>query len=139
MYQEQLVMEQPQEIINGLKYKNMDTQINSFQKIIDRFRELALRNEVVDPSQWMNGAMKLNVLLEQEVEKLIELEFVVAQKRKELLEKGNNATYTKMMIEASEEYREVQIKKAQIKNASEIVLLAKKYAQLASDQMRSGL
>lgn len=113
--------------------------LNTFDSIIEYLRDLAIKRDVITPDIWMRGAMKLNVLLEAEVEKLIELEFKVAQARKKFLDLDNTAVYTKMMIEASLEYREVQLQKAKISNAQETIKLAKKYAQLASDQMRSNL
>ena len=112
---------------------------NTFETIIDSMRNLALSRDVIPPEKWLAGAMKLNVLMEQEVEKLIELEFIVAQKRKELLEKGNTVAYTKTMIEATDEYREVQVQKARIKNAGDTILLAKKHATLSSELMRQNL
>jgi hypothetical protein len=113
--------------------------INTFSSVTEWLRKLATEQEVISPDTWIRGAVKLNVLLEKEVEKLIAMEFAVANMRKDLLSQGNSAVYCRMMIEASEEYRDVQVQKAKISNANETIKLAKRYAQLSSDQLRSGL
>lgn len=116
----------------------MDT-LNTFGSVTEWLRKLATEKEVISPDVWLRGAVKLNVLLEEEVERLIVMEFMVSNMRKDLLSQGNSAVYSRMMIEASDEYKDVQIQKARISNANETIKLAKRYAQLASDQLRSGL
>lgn len=112
---------------------------NTFESIIESMKKYALSREVVSPEKWLAGAVKLNVLMESEVESLIIMEFELAKMRQGLLEKDHTSSYTKMMIEANPLYKDVQIQKARIKNAQDTILLAKKYATLSSDQMRSGL
>jgi len=113
--------------------------LNSFDSLMEALEKLSMERNPVDPQTWLTGAIKLNVLLESEIENLIGKEFELACMRKEILEKGNTATYTKMMIEASTEYMEVQKLKARIKNAESTILLAKKFATLTSDLMRNSL
>lgn len=113
--------------------------LNSFDSILESFRKLGLERNPIDAQTWMAGAMKLNSLLEGEVETLIAMEREVALMRKELLVSGNNATYARMMIEASPEYSDVQRQKARIKHAEETIRLAKKNATLTSDLMRNSL
>ena len=74
-----------------------------------------------------------------QAEKLIELEFNLAKTRKDLMAVNDKVSAVKMMVEASEEYKQARLQKAKIDNARETILMAKKYATLASDQMRSGL
>lgn len=112
---------------------------HTFESITQSMRELASRKEVVSPEIWMRGAVRLNILLEAEVEKLIEFEFNLAKMRKDLMAVNDKVSAVKMMVEASEEYKQARLQKAKIDNARESILMAKKYATLASDQMRSGL
>ena len=112
---------------------------NTFEDIIEGFRRLAEENKPIDPHLWLSGALKLNSLLPSEMDTLITLEHGLAVMRKRLLEEGNNATYTKLMIEAAPEYMEVQRQKARIANANAQILLCKKYATLTSDLMRSNM
>lgn len=113
--------------------------LNSFDSILDGFRKLATEKNPVNPTTWLSGALKLNVLLDSEIDTLINLEFILANKRKELLEAGNTSSFTRMIVEASEEYKTYQQQKAKIKNAEETIKLAKKYAQVTSDLMRTSL
>jgi len=113
--------------------------LNSFDSLMDGFRKLSEERNPVNPQQWLSGALKLNVLLDSEIETLISMEFILATMRKEILEQGKTAVYAKMIIEASEEYKTYQLQKAKIKNAEETIKLAKKYAQVTSDLMRNNL
>lgn len=113
--------------------------LNTFDSITNSFKKMATSKEPIDPSTWLSGALKLNVLLEAEQEKLIEMEFQLASMRKDILEKDHTATYTKMIIEADPLYKCVQQQKARIKNAQDLILLAKKHATLSSELMRSNL
>ena len=106
---------------------------------MDGFKKMAISKDPIDPSQWLSGALKLNVLLEGEQETLIEMEYGLATMRRTLLEKSNTATYTKMMIEADPLFKMTQKQKARIRNAQELILLAKKHATLSSDLMRNNL
>lgn len=112
---------------------------NTFDSIMEAFGRLAMDKNPISPNIWLAGAVKLNVLLEGEIETLINLEHKLAKMRKEFLELGNTATFSKMMIEATPEYRDVQRQKARIKSAQDAILLAKKYATITSELMRQNL
>lgn len=112
---------------------------NTFDSIMEAFSRLAMDKNPISPNIWLAGAVKLNVLLEGEIETLINLEHKLAKMRKEFLELGNTATFSKMMIEASDEYKEMQLQKARINNAKEQILLAKKYATITSELMRQNM
>lgn len=113
--------------------------LTTFDDIIEGFKKLSNSTQPIDPSQWMSGAMKLSVLMEEEVRALIVIEHSLALMRKNLLGAGNTAVYSKMIVEASDEYKLARLQKARIDNAKEIILLSKKNATLASEQMRNGL
>ena len=113
--------------------------LNTFDTILAGFAKLAESKGVIDPHKWLEGAAKLSALMGNEMDTLIEMEHHIAVMRKEYLEKGNTATYSKMMIEATDEYKQVQHQKARIKNAQDTILICKKFATLTSDQMRSGM
>jgi len=114
-------------------------EYNTFDSIMEALENLSIEKNPVDPQTWLSGALKLNVLLEGEIERLIGMEFDLACMRKKFLEEANTATYAKMMIEATPEYMEVQKLKAKIKNAEQTILLCKKYATLTSDLMRQNM
>ena len=113
--------------------------LNTFNSLMEAFRRLSEEKNPVNPQQWLSGALKLNVLLDSEIETLINIEFILANMRKKILEDGNTSAYTRMIVEASDEYKTCQLQKAKIKNADETIKLAKKYAQVTSDLMRNNL
>ena len=95
--------------------------------------------EPIDPHTFLEGAIKLSVLLQTEQEKLIDREQEVAQLRKVLIEDGKTVAYAKAMIEASPEYAETKKLKAKIDRGTEFIRLCKLYSRTASDLMKNGL
>ncbi len=93
----------------------------------------------IDPHLWMDGAMKLNVLLQGEQEKLFELEQKVAELKKILLEDDKTVAYAKTMVEASNECKEMKKQKAKIDRVIEFIRLAKQHSRTASELMRNSL
>jgi len=111
----------------------------TFDDIMEGFRKMAANNEVVDPQRALNGAIKLNSLLMGEVERLIVLEHDVAVMKRDCLARGDTASAAKMNVEASEEYKQMRMQGARVKNAQELILIVKKNATLTSELMRSAL
>lgn len=107
--------------------------------IMSWFTEQVENKLPIDPHLWLEGSMKLSVLLQSEQEKLFAMEQGVAQLRKILLEDGKTVAYAKTMIEASDEYREARKQKAKIDRGTEFIRLAKLYSRTASDLMKNGM
>ncbi len=108
-------------------------------KIIEWFTSQIENKLPIDSHLYLDAALKLNVLLQGEQEKLYDMEQEVAKLRKTLLESGKNSTYTKMMIEATDEYKEVKKQKAKIDRCISFMQLAKAYSRTTSDLMRNQL
>ena len=113
--------------------------MNSVQQVIDFLAETAEKNQVIPPEAYIRGAEKINVLLQVEQDKLYELEQKIAQKRAELVMQGKTSAYAKIVIEATEEYKEARKQKALIERALEVIRLAKTHSRLVSDMARSGM
>ncbi len=111
----------------------------SADSIMDWFTEQVSQKNPIDPHLWLEGAMKLSVLLQGEQEKLFEMEQEVARLRKVLIEDGKTVAYAKVMIEASDEFRRTRVQKAKIDRGTEFIRLAKIYSRTASDLFKNGL
>lgn len=114
-------------------------EYNTFESITEAFRQFALKKEVVPPEKWLAGAVKLNILMGTEQEKLVELKHIVSKMKKQLLTQGNTAVYTNMVIDASDENREVKLLEARIINAKETIMLAKKFSTMSIELMKNNL
>ena len=88
-----------------------------------------------DTGFWLEVAMKLTILLPDEIGLLYDYQKNVAQKRLNILEgqEKKNATLAKMQIEATDEYRDMRKQEAKIKQIEEIVRIAKIQARINSN------
>lgn len=110
---------------------------NTIDSILKEFTEMAEKKGVIDPNIYLLGCEKINALLQNEQDNLFLLQQTVARMRKKLLEEGKTGTFTKMVIEASDEYLEVQKQKAKIDRAIETIRLGKTHANLSKEVYRN--
>lgn len=113
--------------------------MNTAQSIMDALQSMAERKEPIAPQMWMEAAGKINVLLQDEQDKLAEAEHVLAIKRAELIGAGQTSAATKILIEADPMYLECRKQKGLIDRAVETIRIAKKNATLASELIRNNL
>lgn len=107
--------------------------------ILAWMRDQAEKKVPIEPLKWLEAGMKLNILSSDENDRLIELEMAVAALRMSHMEKSGTAAAAKVMVEASEEYADMRRQQAKVKRIEEAIRMAKKYAQIRSDELRSGL
>ena len=105
--------------------------------IIDSLKEIVEKKEVVHPTWWIEAAEMLNLLLGDEQSKLFVLQQQIAQSRKGILEGQikRNVSEANLVVEASDEFREMRILEAKIKRVQEQIKIAKVHARLASDEL----
>ena|ERR1017187_6027293 len=84
---------------------------------------------------WLDASQKINVLLQNEQEKLFELEQDIAEKRNMLLEDNQSVAKARSKIEELDIYKEARIQKAKIERAIELIRIAKLQSRMASDVM----
>ncbi len=92
---------------------------------------------VVSPSQWIDEAFKLVVLMGDERNKLLELQQKVAKMKVEEINKGQTAANTRIIVEASEEYKDMLRQKGKVDQVIELIRIAKIQSRMASDEMKS--
>lgn len=112
------------------KLVTIDVIINWLTKQVEE-------KQPIDAHLWIEIGFKINALLQNESEKLFILEQNVAHMRKMLIEDGKTVAYAKVMIEATDEYRQMKLQKAKIDRALEHVRLSKINARLSQDILRS--
>ena len=94
---------------------------------------MAQQPGMIDANTWLTGAMKLRVLIQNEQEKLVDLEREVQRIKAGYLSDGDSATAAKIKTETSDLFVETKKLEVFIKTALDIVLLAKKYATTEVD------
>lgn len=112
---------------------------NTVKKIIDTLAGWAAEKRTVDPQTWMDAASKLNVLLQVEVEKFIDMRLAISKLQAAFMADGDTAAKAKVKVEAMDEWAMLQKQQALIDRAKETILLAKKSATLSMELMRNKL
>lgn len=107
------------------------------QSVMDALEGMAARKETIGPELWMQAASKLNVLLQVEQDKLIELRSLLSKVKASHIEQGKSVAYANTIMEAMDEWVVYEKQKALIERAIETIRLAKKNATLESDLRRN--
>lgn len=84
--------------------------------------------KVLSPAEWLDQALKLNVLRSEDDDKLFELESDVAKKKKEFIEGGMSVSQAKVYAEAEDIYKQMRKQKAFCDQITEFVKIAKRQA-----------
>lgn len=107
--------------------------------ILEWMHQQAREKAPVDPLLWLEAAMKLQVLASEDTDKLIELETEVSKLRASWLDSEGVASKAEIKVKASDLYKMMRRQQAKCDRIKEMTRLAKKFAQLKSDEMRTGL
>jgi len=107
--------------------------MNTSQSIVEQLQEMAQQPGMIDANTWLTGAMKLRVLIQNEQEKMVDLEREVQRMKAGYLSDGDSATAAKIKTETSDLFVETKKLEVFIKTALDIVLLAKKFASTEVD------
>lgn len=109
----------------------------TIDKIIDWLIEQVEKKLPIDPHLWLEASQKMNVLLQGEQEKLFLIEQEVSLLRKTLLEGGKTVAYSKVMVESTNEFKQMKIQKAKIDRCLEMIRIAKLQARLSYEEYKS--
>ena len=109
----------------------------TIDKIIDWLIEQVEKKLPIDTHLWLEASQKMNVLLQGEQEKLFLIEQEVSLLRKTLLEGGKTVAYAKVMVESTNEFKQMKIQKAKIDRCLEMIRIAKLQARLSYEEYKS--
>lgn len=116
----------------------MENKLVTTEIIIEYLKNAVENKQSIAPGLWIDSAVKLNILLGDEQELLFKLQQKVAQLKIEFLNEDDkrNVSKAKMMVEASEEYREAKNQQAKIDRIVEFIRLAKVQSRMANDELK---
>ena len=112
-------------------------ETRTFESVISALNNMVAQKQVIDPSQWLEAAQIINLFLEQEQNKLFDVEQSTAKVKCDLIDTGLTVSEAKIRVEATDGYKEVRQQKAKIERAIELIRISKLQARLTSDNMRS--
>lgn len=105
--------------------------------ILNWFKENVKNKEVIDPNMWLDSARKLNVLISEEHDKLLELQQQVAQKKVDFINIGEPVARAKAKVEATDIYKEMNRQNAKIEQIEEHIRIAKIMARLKGNEYQN--
>lgn len=111
----------------------------TIETILTAFEKWVMERSEISPDLWMQGALKLNVLIGNEYDKAAELEQKCAIIEAAQIEQGSTSARAKNAVKIEQVWLDLQKQKARIKMVEEFIKLAKKHAQIINDQMRNML
>lgn len=91
----------------------------------------------INPELWIDAGLKLNLLKEPLMGRIIALQNSLANKRVTLLEQGKSVAFARTVLEADNEYSECELLKARIKMIEEQIRLAKVRGKMGLDDYHS--
>ena len=104
--------------------------------ILLKLEEKVKSGVVISPSEYVDAARDLNILLGSEDEKLVNLEATVADLKLAFLEDDHNVSAAKVKTEASEEYKKMRKQKLKVIRIAEFIRIAKLRSRLASEEFK---
>jgi len=107
--------------------------MNTAQSIFDQLYKMSEKQGAIDANFWMQGSMKLTVLLQTEQEKLVELRRQVQLLKAKHLGNGESAVSAKILTETSDLFVEAEKLEVFIKTALELSRQAKKFATMEQE------
>lgn len=107
--------------------------MNTAKTIMEELERLAEQRGVIDWNTWMTGAVKLCALLQNEEDKLAEMEHTLIKMKAAYIEDGQTAAAAKLLTEQDDLYLQVMKQRAFVKRCDQTIMIAKKFASLSRD------
>lgn len=105
------------------------------KNILEWLTDMVKEKRIMDAHTWVDTAQKLNILLGEEHDKLFDLEQKIAIIQTTCIEGGKKISECKVMMEATDTYKQVKKQKALISQVTEAIRIAKLQARLKSEEM----
>lgn len=119
--------------MSGQQWTNMD-QV-TIDTIISYFDEQIRNKQPIAPHLWLDAAQKINILLEDEQDKLFDLEQAISTQKRICIERGDSVAKAKVIVESSDVFKDARKQKARIDRLVEFGRLAKQYSRTGNNIM----
>ena len=108
----------------------------TIKEILEWLTEIVKMRQTIDHHEWVRMAQRVNILIGEERDQLLELQQQVNQEKVDLIESGKNATTAKLMVEAGDRYKAYCKQKGLIEQCIELIRIAKIQARLVNDEIK---
>lgn len=108
----------------------------SIETIMTWLTQTVQEKKPISPQQFVEAASYLVILMGEEHTKLYDMEQKVSKMKVDLLEKYDKVNKVNLIINASDEYKEMRKQHAFIGQITEMVRLAKLLGRMKSDEIK---
>ena len=112
-------------------------ETRSIDTLLDWLKNATEKRASINPSQFVEAATYMVILMGEEHEKLSLLKQNIAKMKVSLLKEYDKVNKVTLMVEASDEYREMKNQEARIANIEEYIRLAKLFGRLKSEELKN--
>lgn len=109
----------------------------TLESVLRDIMEMVENRIPVSPQMWLQSAQFLNLFLEDETNKLYELQHKVNNFKLDILPKSKSVAEAKLRTEATEDYRDMKKQEAKIAQIIEYIRVSKAQARLTDETIRS--
>lgn len=110
-------------------------KLRTVDSILEWMYKQVSSKQIVSPYEYIQAAEMLNALIGDETDKLFLLEQKLAITRAEMLKDSNMpVSRVKVIVEASDTYREARMTKAKIDRVNEHIRIAKLQARMKNEE-----
>lgn len=107
----------------------------SIETIMNWLTTTVQEKKEIPPQQFVEAAQYLVILMGDEHRKLYELEQKVAKMKVELLTQHDKVNKVNLLVHATDEYKEMKMQQAKIKNIEEMIRVAKLMGKMKQSEM----
>lgn len=112
-------------------------ETRSIETVLKWLRDSTTSKEVIQPSQFVEAGLYMNILIGEEHEKLSLLKQQVAKIKLELLPQHDKVNKVELIVEASDIYRQMKNQEAKLKMIDEHIKIAKLFGRLKSEELKN--
>lgn len=105
-------------------------------EIIDYLTQAVENKLPINPTQFLDAAVKLNVLLGGEQDRFFELQQAIAQAKALCLKEGESVKAAEVHVQVTDLYKEMQKQAAKMSRIIEFIRLAKVQARLRTEELK---
>lgn len=111
-------------------------ETRSIDTLLDWLKNATESKKVIQPSQFVEAGLYMNILIGEEHEKLSFLKQKVAKMKLDLLPQYNKVNKVELIVEASDDYREMKNQEAKIGQIQEYIRLSKLFSRMAAEEYK---
>lgn len=106
-------------------------------EILEWLTEIVRMRQTIDHHEWVRMAQRVNILMGEERDTLLELQQQVNKEKVSLINEGKNATTAKLIVESGDTYKEFCRQKGLIEQCQELIRIAKLQARLVNEEIKN--